>query len=65
MPYRVILSRRAEDEFDTLPAHVRKRVARWINLLADDPRRPGVKKLEGHDDLYRVHASRDHVYRGL
>jgi mRNA interferase RelE/StbE len=37
------------------------RIARWLDLLSDDPRREGTKKLEGPKDLRRVHASKDYV----
>ena len=61
MRYRVALTPRAERQFENLPAHVRKRVARWLDLLAIDPRRAGTKKLEGPGDLRRVHAGKDYV----
>ncbi len=61
MRYRIALTARAEKELDALPRHVQKRLARWIDLLADDPRREGTAKLAGHGDLRRVHASKDYV----
>ncbi len=61
MRYRIALTARAEKELESLPRHIQKRIARWIDLLADDPRREGTAKLEGHDDLRRVHASKDYV----
>ncbi len=61
MRYTVALTPRAEKELDALPRHVQKRIARWIDLLADDPRREGTAKLEGHGGLRRVHASKDYV----
>jgi mRNA interferase RelE/StbE len=61
MRYRLAFTPRAEKEFEGLPAHVRKRVARWLDLLVDDPRREGTKKLEGQGELRRVHASKDYV----
>jgi mRNA interferase RelE/StbE len=61
MRYGIALTPRAQKEFGELPEHVRKRVARWFDLLADDPRREGTKKLQGLDGLRRVHAGKDYV----
>ena len=61
MRYHVAFTARAEKELDKLPHHVQSRIARWLDLLAEDPRRAGTKKLEGHPDLRRVHASKDYV----
>jgi mRNA interferase RelE/StbE len=61
MRHLIALTARAEKEFDGLPRHIQKRVARWLDLLADDPLREGTKKLEGHADLRRIHASKDYV----
>jgi mRNA interferase RelE/StbE len=59
--YRIAFTDRAEREFDGLPRHIQRRVARWLELLAGDPHRAGTRKLSGHDDLHRVHASKDYV----
>jgi mRNA interferase RelE/StbE len=59
--YEVKFTGRARSELAELPAHVQKRVARWINLLADNPRRTGTRQLEGHPELRRVHAAKNHV----
>ena len=61
MTYRVAFTPRSQREMDDLPAHIQKRIARWLNLLALDPRREGTRKLEGPHDLRRVHASKDYV----
>ena len=61
MRYRIDFTARAEKELDELPRHIQSRIARWLDLLADDPRREGTKKLEGHRELRRVHASKDYV----
>lgn len=61
MQYHIALTARAEKDLGDLPRHVQKRIARWLDLLADDPRREGTKKLEGHGELRRVHASKDYV----
>jgi mRNA interferase RelE/StbE len=59
--YHVAFTARAEKELDELPHHVQSRIARWLDLLAEDPRRAGTKELEAHPDLRRVHASKDYV----
>jgi mRNA interferase RelE/StbE len=59
--YRISFTPRAEKEFENLPRFVQKRIARWLGLLADDPRREGTKQLKGHKGLRRVHASKDYV----
>jgi len=59
--YRIAFTARSEKELEGLPRHVQKRIARWLALLSDDPRREGTRKLEGHGELRRVHASRDYV----
>jgi mRNA interferase RelE/StbE len=61
MRYRIAFTTRADKEMDTLPRHVQRRVARWLDLLADDPRREGTRKLEAHEGLRRVHAGKDYV----
>jgi len=61
MRYRIGFTPRAEKEFNDLPRHVQKRVVRWFDLLAENPRREGTKKLEGTTELRRVHASKDYV----
>ena len=59
--YRVALAPAAEEEVLGLPASVQRRVIRWLDLLAEDPRRCGTQKLKGRDDLYRAHAGKDCV----
>ena len=59
--YRVALTPRAQRELADLPRHVQRRIGRWLDLLAADPRREGTKKLEAQGELRRVHASKDYV----
>ncbi len=61
MRYRVAFTPQAQRELDELPRHVQRRIARWLDLLAADPRREGTKKLQAQGDLRRVHASKDYV----
>jgi mRNA interferase RelE/StbE len=59
--YRVEFTPRAADELRNLPRPVKRRILRWLDLLAEDPRRPGTKQLVGRPELRRVHASKDYV----
>ena len=61
MQYAVKLSAKAEHQVEELPVHIRKRVARWIGLLAEDPYRQPSCQLEGYPELRRIHASKDYV----
>jgi mRNA interferase RelE/StbE len=61
MRYRISFTARVDKEMDGLPRNVQRRVARWLDLLAEDPRREGTRKLEGHEGLRRVHAGKDYV----
>ena len=57
----VDLTPTAARELERLPKRIRRRIARWFDALAEDPRCKGSKKLEGAKDLYRVYAGRDDV----
>ena len=59
--FHVELSPRAVGELERLPRHVQRRIIRWLELLAQDPRRAGAVKLSGQGELYRVHAGKDYV----
>ncbi len=61
MRYEVIFTEAARRLLRDLPVHIQKRVKRWIDLLAEDPRRTGTRQLAGHPDIRRVHASKDYV----
>ncbi len=61
MTYRVELTPKARRELTSLPRHVQKRIVRWLDLLAEDPRRTRTKQLEGRAELRRVHAGKDYV----
>ncbi len=52
--YRIEARPRFDRDLAALPSQVRKRVIAKVETLADEPRPPGVKKLKGADDLYRV-----------
>jgi len=61
MPYRVVFQKDAKGDLDRMPAHVQRRVLRWLDLLAEDPWRAGTRQLEGYPGIRRVHAGKDYV----
>jgi len=61
MAYTVKLSGKAQRQLEKLPHHVQQRVARWLNLLSEDPHRQPSRQLEGYPELRRIHASKDYV----
>lgn len=61
MVYTVKLADKAERQIEGLPEAVRKRIARWIGLLAEAPYRTPSRQLEGYPELRRIHASKDYV----
>ena len=54
MRYRVDLTPRARKQLGELDKPVQARVVRKLDELADDPRPPGCKKLQGDDNLWRI-----------
>ncbi len=54
MSYTVTLLRDARKALDRMDVELRGRMLRAIRLLEDDPRHPGVVKMTGPDDFYRV-----------
>lgn len=56
MAYVVDLSDQAERELERLSLPARVAVARTLDRLAVNPRRPGVRKVVGSDHLYRAKA---------
>ena len=52
--YRIELKPAARRGLSKLPQVVQKRIARKIEVLARNPRPPGVEKLMGLSDLYRL-----------
>jgi len=56
MVYRVKIKDQALKALKKISEPEQSRIRRRIDALADDPRGPGVKKLQGADDLYRVRA---------
>ena len=60
--YRLEIARSAEKQLRRLPAEDRRRVARAMVALADEPFPAGSRKLSGYDDVFRVRVG---VYRVL
>ena len=54
MAWEVRFKPAALREFRELPGGVQARVGRRLDSLASQPRPPGVQKLEGGEDFYRV-----------
>ena len=54
MSYKIVFDRPAEKQFRRLPAEVRQPLARRVSALAENPRPPDSRKLEGTNDCYRL-----------
>jgi mRNA interferase RelE/StbE len=54
LPYRIELSPSAARALRKLAPEARRRIARKIDTLAEDPRPADTVKLEGESELYRV-----------
>ena len=52
--YRVELAPAADRERRKLAVDVQKRIVRALEQLETDPRPPGVRKLQGEDNLWRL-----------
>lgn len=54
MAYTVTVAPSAARDIRVLDNTVKRRVGKAIDALATNPRLPGVEKLSGEDDIYRV-----------
>lgn len=54
MPFRLRITDVASHEIRELPGHVRQRVRRVVETLADNPTPPGAKELRGRPGRYRI-----------
>lgn len=54
MVYRIELTPAAQRDLRSLDRPVLRRIDAKIRALADDPRAPGVEKLAGEGEVYRV-----------
>lgn len=52
--YEVRFVTSAANEFRSLPTHVKERVGVAVEELKKNPRPLGVRKLKGHERLYRI-----------
>jgi mRNA interferase RelE/StbE len=52
--YTVILRRPARKALSALPQEVQKRIVQALENLANDPRPPGARAVQGHDHLLRI-----------
>ena len=52
--YKVIITKSAEKELAQLPVETIIRIREKVNLLAENPRPDGYKKLRGYKDFYRI-----------
>jgi mRNA interferase RelE/StbE len=58
--YSLEISRTAEKQLRKLPAEDRRRVARAMLALGEEPHPVGSRKLTGYDEVFRIRAG---VYR--
>lgn len=54
MPYSILLAPPAERQLRSFAPAIQKRLIKRMKSLQNDPRPPGVKKLAGEDNLYRI-----------
>lgn len=54
MAYKIVYKISAEKSFAKLSKEVQLRIFQAVQRLANDPRPPGVKKLQSAFDLYRI-----------
>lgn len=54
MPYRVELAPAAQRDLRRLPTQVQSRLAAPIQSLAQSPRPPGVRKVQGQETTWRI-----------
>ena len=54
--YRVEFLPSALKEFEALPKAEKRKAARHIDSLADNPRPPAVKALQGQSRIYRIRS---------
>ena len=54
MAYSVLIAPAAERQLKALAQPVQKRIVKRLKSLGQNPRPPGVKKLAGEEELYRI-----------
>lgn len=58
MNYTVKISPAAQRQIKKLPAPVQLEILSFLTELQSDPRPPGVKKMVGEENLYRIRAGK-------
>lgn len=53
-PFQVIVTKSAQKELERLPAAATSRIREAIDGLSQNPKPPGVKKLKGEVNTYRI-----------
>jgi len=56
--YEVRFAHSAAKEFRSLSTELKRRVGAAVDGLRENPRPPGVRKLVGHERLYRIRIGR-------
>jgi len=54
MSYKIVFEKPAEKDFRRLPKDIQQALAHRMSALADNPRPPDSRKLEGADNCYRI-----------
>jgi len=54
MAYRILIKPQAEKAFSRMAKPLRRRIARTIDALAENPRPEGARKLVGSECAYRI-----------
>lgn len=62
MSYRIIFTKSAEKDLAEIPKSHYNNIVAHIARLSDNPRPPGVKKLKGYENSYRIRIA---AYRVL
>jgi mRNA interferase RelE/StbE len=52
--YQIRILREPEKFLERVPDNIRRRIEKAIDVLADEPRPAGVRKLKGFERLYRI-----------
>ncbi len=54
--YKVVFEKRAKQDLTKIPQKYLIKIKRKIDLLGEDPRASGCKKLQGFKNLYRIRS---------
>jgi len=56
MTYKIHIAAEAEETLISLPRKIQRQISEKIDMLTQNPRPPGVEKLKGLADLYRIRS---------